>query len=152
MHEERYPLQGHVEIDDAYLGGERAGHVNGGRKAANKTAFVAAVQTSADGRPLYMRMTPVADFTNQDMQQWASAIWRRAATWPATGMRAFLRKCSLPKGHAAQPTASTGCCTPASIEGIALVRGMSLVGRTCRSQWRVSLRGPVPVPASAAAQ
>ena len=67
----RYPLRGRVEIDDAYLGGERAGSINGGRKAVNKTAFVAAVQTRPDGGPLYMRLTPVADFTNQDMAQWA---------------------------------------------------------------------------------
>lgn len=65
------PLQGRVEIDDAYLGGEREGHINGGRKAANKTAFVAAVQTSPEGHPLYMRLTPVADFTNADMARWA---------------------------------------------------------------------------------
>ena len=70
--DERYLLQGRVEIDDAYLGGERAGHINGGRRAANKTAFVAAVQTSADGRPLYMRLTPVQDFTNEHMRHWAS--------------------------------------------------------------------------------
>ena len=67
----RYVLSGRVEIDDAYLGGERAGSINGGRKAANKTAFVAAVQTSEDGRPLYLRLVPVADFTNQEMAQWA---------------------------------------------------------------------------------
>ena len=47
----RYRLQGRVEIDDAYLGGERAGSINGGRKPANKTAFIAAVQTLPDGRP-----------------------------------------------------------------------------------------------------
>lgn len=68
----RYPLQGRVEIDDAYLGGERAGSINGGRKAANKSAFVAAVQTLPDGRPLYMSLAPVADFTNQEMAQWAA--------------------------------------------------------------------------------
>lgn len=66
-----YRLQGRVEIDDAYLGGERAGSIHGGRKAANKTAFIAAVQTRPDGRPLYMHLTPVADFTNQDIRQWA---------------------------------------------------------------------------------
>jgi hypothetical protein len=66
-----YRLQGRVEIDDAYLGGERAGSINGGRKAANKTAFIAAVQTRPDGRALYMHLTPVADFTNQDLRQWA---------------------------------------------------------------------------------
>ena len=71
MRDARYRLQGRVEIDDAYLGGERAGSINGGRKAANKTAFIAAVQTRADGRPLYIHLTPVADFTNQDVLQWA---------------------------------------------------------------------------------
>ena len=39
----RYLPRGRVEIDDAYLGGERAGSIHGGRKAANKTAFVAAM-------------------------------------------------------------------------------------------------------------
>ena len=68
----RYLLQGRVEIDDAYLGGERAGSINGGRKAANKSAFVAAVQTREDGRPLYVRLTPVVDFTNKEMAQWAA--------------------------------------------------------------------------------
>ncbi len=67
----RYRLRGRVEIDDAYLGGEREGHIHGGRKAANKSAFVAAVQTRSDGRPLYMRLTPVADFTKEEMAQWA---------------------------------------------------------------------------------
>ena len=41
-------LDGRVEIDDAYLGGERSGSINGGRGAFNKSAFVAAVQTSDD--------------------------------------------------------------------------------------------------------
>ncbi|MBO1011120.1 IS1595 family transposase [Acidovorax sp. SD340] len=50
----------------------QTGHIHGGPKAANKTAFVAAVQTSVDGSPLYMRLTPVADFTNEHMRQWAS--------------------------------------------------------------------------------
>lgn len=71
LREESRPLQGRVEIDDAYLGGEREGHINGGRKAANKTAFVAAIQTSDDGHPLRMRLTPVVDFTNADMARWA---------------------------------------------------------------------------------
>ncbi len=67
----RYLLHGRVEIDDAYLAGERAGHINRGRKPTDKTAFAAAVQTRTDGRPLYMRLTPVADFTNEAMAQWA---------------------------------------------------------------------------------
>lgn len=84
-----YLLQGRVEIDDAYLGGERAGHINGGRKAANKTAFLAAVQTRDDGRPLYMSLTPVADFTNQDMAQWAKNHLAPGCHVVSDGTRAF---------------------------------------------------------------
>jgi hypothetical protein len=65
LREEPRRLDGRVEIDDAYLGGERAGHIHGGRGPCAKTAFVAAVQTSADGQPRFMRLTPVAGFTNE---------------------------------------------------------------------------------------
>jgi len=43
--DEDKPLSGFIELDDAYLGGERSGKP--GRGAANKTPFVAAVQTTA---------------------------------------------------------------------------------------------------------
>ena len=42
-------LTGRVEIDDASLGGERAG--TPGRGSENQVPFVAAVQTLADGQP-----------------------------------------------------------------------------------------------------
>ena len=87
--DERYVLSGRVEIDDAYLGGERAGSINGGRKAANKTAFVAAVQTREDGRPLYVRMVPVADFTNQEMAKWAQRYLAAGAHVVSDGTNAF---------------------------------------------------------------
>lgn len=85
----RYRLRGRVEIDDAYLGGERAGSINGGRKAANKTAFIAAVQTREDGRPLYIRLTPVADFTNQDIGLWAKGHLAPACHVVSDGTQAF---------------------------------------------------------------
>lgn len=50
--EDRSELDGRIEIDDAYLGGEFSGGKTG-RGADNKVPFVAAVQTTADGRPLY---------------------------------------------------------------------------------------------------
>ena len=71
LREEPRRLDGRVEIDDAYLGGERAGHIHGGRGGLNKTAFVAAVQTTPDGKPLFMRLSPVAGFTKQALQDWA---------------------------------------------------------------------------------
>ena len=99
QHDASYRLQGRVEIDDAYLGGERAGHINGGRKAANKTAFVAAVQTRPDGRPLYVHLTPVADFTNQDMRQWAQQHLAPGCHVVSDGTRAFAQVCQAQATH-----------------------------------------------------
>src|SRR5918998_4280220 len=47
-------LSGRVEIDDAYLGGERPGGKRG-RGAAAKTPVVAAVETTAERRPRRLR-------------------------------------------------------------------------------------------------
>ncbi len=44
-------LNGRVEIDDAYLGGERSGG-KAGRGSENKVPFLAAVQTTQSGHPL----------------------------------------------------------------------------------------------------
>jgi hypothetical protein len=46
-------LEGRVEIDDAYLGGERSGG-RAGRGSENKAAFVAAVQTTPVGQPQFV--------------------------------------------------------------------------------------------------
>jgi ribosomal protein L37AE/L43A len=61
-------LDGRVEIDDAYLGGERSGGRRG-RGSENKVAFIAAVQTTAEGRPLY------ACFAKQPLTTEAVAMW-----------------------------------------------------------------------------
>jgi len=43
-------LSGRIEVDDAYNGGGRSGGKRG-RGAAGKTPFVAAVETTPDGKP-----------------------------------------------------------------------------------------------------
>ena len=43
-----HPLGGFIQLDDAYLGGERSGGKRG-RGAPGKTPFVAAVETNAAG-------------------------------------------------------------------------------------------------------
>ena len=50
-------LQGHVEMDEAYVGGRRPG--KRGRGAAGKTPFVAAVETTAERRPRRLKLVPV---------------------------------------------------------------------------------------------
>jgi len=49
--EEHRELDGRVEMDDAYLGGERSGG-KVGRGSENKVPIVAAVQTTPQGRPI----------------------------------------------------------------------------------------------------
>lgn len=60
--EERYVLEGKVQVDDDYLGGERTGG-KVGRGSENKVPFVAAVSLSEDGRPLRIKLTPVSGFS-----------------------------------------------------------------------------------------
>ena len=68
--EERYVLEGQIQVDDAYLGGERSGG-KVGRGSENKVPFLAAVSLSADGHPLRTKLTPVPGFTLKAIAQWA---------------------------------------------------------------------------------
>jgi hypothetical protein len=65
-----YKLEGEVQIDHAYLGGEKAGKV--GRGAANKVPFVIAVGTR-DGKPIHIQLRCVAGFTKEAIKDYASA-------------------------------------------------------------------------------
>ncbi len=56
-----YVLDGQIQIDDAYLGGERSGGKSG-RGSENKIPFVAAVSLSDEGRPLRTKLIPVSGF------------------------------------------------------------------------------------------
>ncbi len=61
-------LNGRVEIDDAYLGGERPG--KRGRGSENKVSFVAAVQTTVDGKPILACFARIP-FTKEAVEAWA---------------------------------------------------------------------------------
>lgn len=65
------PLGGNVQLDDAYLGGERPGV--GGRGSPNKVPIVAAVQTNEAGHPMRVKLSPVAGFTCEAITHWAKA-------------------------------------------------------------------------------
>ena len=68
--EERYVLDGRIQVDDAYLGGERAGG-KAGRGSENKVPIVAAVSLTEDDHPLRVRLTPVSGFTLKAISAWA---------------------------------------------------------------------------------
>jgi ribosomal protein L37AE/L43A len=61
-------LSGRVEIDDAYLGGERSGGKRG-RGAAGKTPVVAAVETTAERKPKRLRLTVVKGFRKKEVER-----------------------------------------------------------------------------------
>ena len=64
--------RGRVEMDDAYLGGERSGGKRG-RGAAGKTPFVAAVETTAERKPRRLRLTVVKGFRKREVERLAKA-------------------------------------------------------------------------------
>src|SRR4030081_3301708 len=60
-----------IEIDDAYIGGERTGD-GGGRGRGARPPLLIAVETSADGRPLHARLQVVLGFqTRETKRLWA---------------------------------------------------------------------------------
>ncbi len=65
-------LTGRVEMDDAYIGGKRRG--KRGRGSAGKTPFVAAVETTDDGKPHRMKLHPVSGFTCRAIGQTVSSL------------------------------------------------------------------------------
>jgi len=63
-------LKGRIEIDDAYLGGERSGGKRG-RGAAGKMPIVAAVETTAERRPRRLRLSVVKGFRKKEVERLA---------------------------------------------------------------------------------
>ena len=80
-------LDGRVEIDDAYLGGERTGG-KPGRGSENKVPFVAAVQTTADGKAVLARFDPIP-FTTDSVEKWAKDALVPTAEVVSDGLACF---------------------------------------------------------------
>ena len=81
-------LTGTVQVDDAYLGGERAGG-KPGRGSENKVPFVAAVSLNDEGNPLYVKVTPVSGFTSDAIAKWARSNLTPGADVLSDGLACF---------------------------------------------------------------
>jgi hypothetical protein len=57
-------LDGAVQLDDAYLGGERSGG-KADRGSENKVPFVAALSLDENGGPTHLKLDVVTGFTSQ---------------------------------------------------------------------------------------
>jgi transposase-like protein len=67
---EKPKLSGRIEVDDAYLGGQRPGGKRG-RGAAGKTPFVAAVETTSERKPKRLRLSVVKGFRKRAVEKLA---------------------------------------------------------------------------------
>jgi transposase-like protein len=101
------PLQGRVELDDSYWGGERRGGKRG-RGAEAKKPFVGAVQSTEDEKPLKMKLSAVTGFQSEKIGKWShTTICWQEARWSATDWRVLT---PFPR-----PIASTKCILSAAV-------------------------------------
>jgi len=63
-------LSGIIELDDAYLGGERT-VCKRGRGAADKTPFVAAVETTSERNPVRVKLSVLKGFRSSEIKRWS---------------------------------------------------------------------------------
>jgi transposase-like protein len=80
-------LKGKIQMDDAYLGGERSGPP--GRGAKGKTPFVAAVETTEDGRPHQIILRRVTAFSKFALRKLASTALSSGAEVVSDGLACF---------------------------------------------------------------
>jgi len=87
LREDSRQLTGRVELDDAYLGGERAGG-KPGRGSENKVSFVAAVQTTESGQPTLCCFAQIP-FTTKAISDFAAKSLALPATVVSDGLGCF---------------------------------------------------------------
>jgi transposase-like protein len=81
-------LEGRVEVDDAYLGGEHPGG-KAGRGSENKVPFIAAVQTSVDEHPQFVIFSRVKAFSKAEVETWARQHLASSAVIISDGLGCF---------------------------------------------------------------
>ena len=101
----RKRLTGRVEIDDAFLGGERPGGKRG-RGAPGKTPFVAAVETTPEGKPVRLKLRRVAGFTGQAISCFALHSLDPSCAVVSDGLACFSRVTDAGCEHQAIRTGS----------------------------------------------
>ena len=81
-------LDGRIEMDDAYLGGERSGG-RGGRGSPGKKPIIVAVQTSEDGRPQRIKLCRINRFKRQRVKSLTRRIIAAGAIVVTDGLKCF---------------------------------------------------------------
>jgi hypothetical protein len=86
--EAAHRVDGFVQLDDAYLGGERWGG-KVGRGSENKVPFVAAGSLYAAGQPMRLKLDLVKGFTCESISTWAKASLLPATVVTSDGLACF---------------------------------------------------------------
>lgn len=86
--DDEQPLEGWVQMDDAYWGGERHGGKRG-RGSEGKLPFVAAVSTNEEGHPIGMRMSQISSFSLKEVGKWACKHLSASCSVVSDGLNCF---------------------------------------------------------------
>jgi transposase-like protein len=100
---DREPLTGRIEMDDAYLGGERSGGKTG-RGSPGKKPIVVAVETDEKGRPRKIKLRRIARFKRRRVKGLAKRILAPGATVVTDGLSCFRGVADAGCEHVALPT------------------------------------------------
>jgi hypothetical protein len=82
------PLQNLVLMDDVYWGGKKRDGKRG-RGATGKMPFVAALEISPQGHPLYLKLSHLADFTKKTISTWAAKHLSPGTMVASDGLNCF---------------------------------------------------------------
>ena len=100
-------LDGRIEMDDAYLGGERPGGKRG-RGSPGKKPFVAAVETTDDGKPKRVHLRRVKRFTKKTIKALAAKTLKPTARVITDGLGCFRGVAEAGAAHTALIVAQLG--------------------------------------------
>ena len=92
-----YVLQGKVQMDDAYFGGERPGG-KAGRGSENKIPFIVAVQTTEEGRP-HLACLAARPFTHDAVKTFIATSMGLPLTVVSDGLGCFTVAASMGAVH-----------------------------------------------------
>lgn len=86
--DDQHKLASFIELDDAYLGGERTG-CKPVRGATDKTLFVAAVETTGDGSPTRVKLSVIQGFRKTEIASWSQQHLSEGSTVISDGLACF---------------------------------------------------------------
>lgn len=139
-------LDGQLQVDDAYLGGERTGG-KAGRGSETKVPFVAAVSFNDEGHPLRAKLTRFPGFTLTAIAEWAKSNLAPGSTVLSDGLAASAPS-PTPAAFISRPSSPGESPGPARVQvgqhgpGQSQDRPFGLQPRACLSKvWRSVPRG-----------